>query len=394
MLLLKGGERPLRILCTREIQRSIKDSVHKLLSDQIEALGLAAFYDVQATTIKGANGTEFLFAGLQDHTVESIKSYEGVDIAWIEEAQSVSERSAEILIPTIRKPGSELWWTFNPTRTDDYVYQRFVVKGDVQAVVLTVNWRDNPWFPDVLETERVRLQAINDDLYRHVWEGECRSLAGLLFKRDWFKRYDRLPERLNLYIASDYAVSQDDGDYTEHGVWGLAEAGDLYAVDWWSGQTDPNTWIRAWLALVGRHKPLRAYEEKGVILRAVDAAIDKAMQEARTYVLREPLASAGNKTSRALGFAARAAAGTVWIPNTEWGDRLINQLCAFDGQDGHVDDMVDVCSLLARGLDSMVNASPAPAPKPEPPKPFTEAFWQARERMDKASEEEKQRYYR
>lgn len=367
MLLLMGGQRPLRILCTREVQKSLKDSSFKLLADQIETLGLGAFYDVQATTIKGRNGTEFLFAGLQDHTVESIKSYEGVDIAWVEEAQSVSARSAEILVPTIRKPGSEIWWTFNPTREDDYVYQRFVKGHDDQAIVLPVNYTENPWFPEVLDVERKRLQAINDDLYRHVWLGECRSAAGLLFKREWFKFYDRKPERLNVYMASDYAVTPEDGDFTEHGVWGIDEHGELYALDWWSGQTDPDTWVQAWLALVRRWNPLYAFEESGVILRAVDGAIKRSMQHSDTYVVRQPIASAGNKLSRALGFAARASAGTVWLPKSApWTERLVNQLCAFDGIDGHRDDMVDVCSLVARGLTKMADALPAPREAKKP----------------------------
>ena len=97
LLLIEGCRRPLRWLCTREIQKSIKDSVHKLLADQIAAMNLGAFYDVQATTIRAANGGEFLFAGLQDHTVESIKSFEGCDGAWIEEAHSVSKRSDSLL---------------------------------------------------------------------------------------------------------------------------------------------------------------------------------------------------------------------------------------------------------------------------------------------------------
>src|SRR5690606_5610826 len=225
------------------------------------------------------------------------------------------------------------------------------------------NWRDNPWFPAELEKERVKLQRINPDLYAHVWEGRCRSAAGLMFKRDWFRFYDALPSRLNLYIASDYAVTPDDGDWTEHGVWGLSDNGDLYAVDWWYGQTDPSEWIDAWIELIGRHKPLAAFEEKGVILRAVESAITKRMRETQTFVRRVPLASAGSKAERALGFAARASAGAVYLPRTPWAVRLLNQLCAFNGQDGRQDDGVDVCSLIGRGLDEMNNAS-----RPEQPK--------------------------
>jgi PBSX family phage terminase large subunit len=395
ILLARGVSEPIRWLCAREVQKSIKDSVHKLLADQAQAMGLGEFYEVQRDCIKGANGTEFLFAGLQDHTVDSIKSYEGCDGAWIEEAHSVSERSAEVLIPTIRKPGSELWWTYNPDQAEDYVHQRFVVRGDPNAVVVEINWRDNKWFPPELELERQQLKAINDDLYQHVWEGQCRSLAGLLFKRTWFKFYDALPEHLSVYMASDYAVSEDEGDFTEHGVAGLDENGELYLIDWYSDQAAPETWIDAAVAMVKRHKPQIWFEEKGVILRAVDAAITKRLRERGTWIMRESLASAGNKASRALGFAARASAGTVWLPrNAEWAVRLLNQLCAFNGEDGHVDDGVDVCSLLARGLDLMGDARvPAPT-KPTTIVPFSRAHIEGLDRIEQHDAAQKRRYYR
>lgn len=393
MLLVLGMKRRLRILCTREVQKSIRDSVHKLLTDKIAVMGLSGFYEVQRETIKGANGTEFLFSGLRDHTVDSIKSFEGVDICWVEEAHSVTERSALVLIPTIRADGSEIWWSYNPDQTDDYIHVK-AEHPDEDTLVVDINWRDNPWFPRVLDKERLALRALNEDLYDHVWEGKCRSIAGLVFKRHWFKRYDKLPERLSLYLSSDYAVSQDEGDWTEHGVWGLDEAGDLYAVDWWSGQTDPDTWIRAWTALIRRHHPLMAFEEKGVILRAVDSAINKSMREHDAFVHREALASAGNKAERALGFMARASAGTVWIPKTDWGDRLINQLCAFNGEGGRTDDMVDVCSLVGRGLNFMANARPAPAPKAPEIVPFTASWLEASDRRDQRDRAQREDYYR
>lgn len=350
-----AASKPMRVLCVREVQKSIKESSHRLLADTIAGMGLGGFYDVQQTTIKGLNGSEFAFAGLQDHTADSLKSYEGFDICWIEEAHTVSERSAQILIPTIRKPGSELWWTYNPENEDDFVHQ-LAENPDEHTLVVTINHRDNPWFPPELELERQKLQAINPDLYAHVWEGKCRSIGGIIFKREWFKFYDVLPSRLNHYIASDYAVTPDGGDSTEHGVWGLNDSGDLYAVDWWHGQTDPAEWIDQWLGLIGRYKPLAAFEEKGVILRAVEPAINRRMRETGTFVRRVPLASAGSKAERALGFAARASAGSVYLPRKPWATRLINQLCAFNGEDGRQDDAVDVCSLIARGLDYMANA--------------------------------------
>ncbi|WP_312321205.1 PBSX family phage terminase large subunit [Stenotrophomonas sp.] len=363
MLVTRGIIQPTRWLCCRETQKSTKESSHRLLADQIEALGLGRYYDVQERAIKGRPGTtaensEFAFVGLKEHTADSIKSYEGFDGAWIEEAHSVSERSAMVLTPTIRKPGSELWWSYNPEQDEDYVHQ-LAAMDDPDTLVVTINWRDNPWFPAELEKERVKLQRINADLYQHVWEGQCRSAAGLMFKRDWFQFYDVLPSRLNLYIASDYAVTPDGGDFTEHGVWGLASTGDLYAVDWWYGQTDPAEWIDAWIGLVAQHRPLAAFEEKGVILRAVESSITKRMRETQTFVNRIALASAGGKAERALGFAARASARTVYLPRTPWAIRLLNQLCAFNGEDGRQDDGADVCSLVGRGLDFMANASAA-----------------------------------
>lgn len=372
LLLLMASERKLRILCAREVQKSIKDSVYKLLADQIESMQMGEFYEVQTTTIKGANGSEFLFTGLRDHTSDSIKSYEGCDICWIEEAARVSAHSANILIPTIRKAGSELWWSYNPEQADDFVHSNIAKRED--SLVVDVGWHDNPWFPAELEAERLALKALNDDLYRHVWEGECRSAAGLLFKRAWFKFYDRLPERLSLYMASDYAVSEGEGDFTEHGIAGLDENGDMYLVDWYSDQASPETWIEAALTMIRRNKPKIWFEEKGVILRAVDAAITKRMRELETFVMRYPLASAGNKAERALGFAARASAGAVWLPKTAWAERLLNQLCAFTGEDGRTDDGVDVCSLLARGLDSMTNAPKPESARSREPVPFTKAW--------------------
>lgn len=173
-LLLQGAQTPLRVLCTREIQKSLADSVHKLLSDQIAAMGLSSFYEVQQTVIKGKNGTEFTFAGLQSHTVDSIKSYEGVDRVWVEEAHAVSKKSWQVLLPTIRKPGSEVWVTFNPQLDTDETYERFVTSPPPDCVSVLMNYTDNPWFPEVLENERKHAQdTLKPDVYAHIWEGRC-----------------------------------------------------------------------------------------------------------------------------------------------------------------------------------------------------------------------------
>jgi phage terminase large subunit len=156
------------------VQKSLADSVHKLLSDQIEAMGLSGFYEVQQTVIRGKNGTEFTFAGLQQHTVDSIKSYEGVDRVWVEEAHAVSKKSWDVLLPTIRKPGSEVWVTFNPQLESDETYKRFVTSPPPDCVAVLMNYTENPWFPQVLENERRHAQAtMKPEEYGHIWEGKC-----------------------------------------------------------------------------------------------------------------------------------------------------------------------------------------------------------------------------
>ncbi len=175
VLLMLGVEYRLRILCTREVQKSIKDSVHKLLKDQIQELKLGGEYQVLDTEIRGRNGTEFLFTGLADHTAESIKSFEGCDICWVEEARSVSKNSWDILIPTIRKDDSEIWISFNPELDTDETYVRFVVNPPPNTHVEFMNLTDNPWFPKVLEDERLHCQIVDPDSYPTIWEGKCRA---------------------------------------------------------------------------------------------------------------------------------------------------------------------------------------------------------------------------
>lgn len=184
-LLILGAQKPLRVLCARETQKSIADSVYKLLCDQIEALGLQDFYAVTKTNIVGLNGTEFTFAGIRQSSVADIKSYEGCDICWVEEAQLVSKHSWEILIPTIRKDGSEIWISFNPDLETDETYKRFVLTPPTESEVVKINWRDNPWFPDVLRQEMEDLKARDVDSYEHVYEGACKQVVeGAIYRTE------------------------------------------------------------------------------------------------------------------------------------------------------------------------------------------------------------------
>jgi phage terminase large subunit len=180
-LLTQGKQKPLRILCAREYQNSIKDSVHKLLSDQVLELGLQDFYRIEQAVIRGQNGTEFSFEGLKQNT-NRIKSYEGLDRCWVEEAKDVSKSSWEIIIPTIRRPESEIWVTFNPELDTDETYKRFVLHPPSDAIVRKMDWRENPWFPEVLRLEKDALKERDPDAYLNVWEGHCRvTLDGAIY---------------------------------------------------------------------------------------------------------------------------------------------------------------------------------------------------------------------
>ena len=183
-LLVKGAMATLRILCAREFQTSIRDSVHKLLCDQIELLGLSTFYEITQNSIRGKNGTEFFFVGLKNN-IANVKSVEGVDICWCEEAQTISRFSWNTLIPTIRKEDSEIWITFNPELETDETYQRFILNPPENSVVAKVNWSDNPWFPETLRLEKDSLRARDPEAYNTVWEGLCRqTVDGAIFAKE------------------------------------------------------------------------------------------------------------------------------------------------------------------------------------------------------------------
>lgn len=167
-----------RGLCCREVQKSLKESAHKLIADKIASHNLGKRFDVQETQIKTPGGGLIVFAGLQDHTSESIKSYEGFDVAWVEEAQTVSAKSLNLLRPTIRSPGSELWFSWNPRRKVDAVDMMFR-NGDLptDALVVRANWDNNQWFPDELEQERLDCYRQQPDQYEHIWNGDYVTVA-------------------------------------------------------------------------------------------------------------------------------------------------------------------------------------------------------------------------
>jgi len=184
-LLILGAQKPLRILCARETMDSIRESVHQLLTDQISNLGLDDFYKPLQSEIRGINGTEFVFAGLRKQTVGSLKSYEAIDICWVEEASVVSRRSLTILLPTIRKPGSEIWFSLNPDLDTDAVYQDFVINPPKGSFVCKISYHDNNWLSQESKDKIATLKERDPDTFHHVYEGATRStVEGAIYKAE------------------------------------------------------------------------------------------------------------------------------------------------------------------------------------------------------------------
>jgi phage terminase large subunit len=168
-------EEPLLVLCTREVQNSIGDSVHALLKNTIERLKVTSEFEIQNNAIYSKNGSVFKFKGLRTETIDGIKSFEGADICWVEEAHSVSEHSWSILIPTIRKKDSQFWIGFNPDMQDDPVYNRFVTNTVPSSYVQKVLYTENPDCPQVIKDEADYLRRVDYEAYAHIYLGEVRS---------------------------------------------------------------------------------------------------------------------------------------------------------------------------------------------------------------------------
>lgn len=252
-LLIKGTSEQVRVLCCREYQKSIKDSVLTLLSDQIERLGLGDHYKVLHNEIRGVNGTQFNFEGLSQN-VQGIKSYEGVDYVWVEEGNAVTKRSWDILIPTIRKPGSEIWVTFNPEFEDDYAYERWVMGDDPMATVVEIGWQDNPWFPDVLNEERIAHKMRDPETYDHVWEGKpLKWLEGAIYAKQLRKAFEE--ERITKVPhdpESKVFTAWDLGHTDDTAIWWFQViGGEIHIIDCYATSGgDPSEYVSQ---ILGKH---------------------------------------------------------------------------------------------------------------------------------------------
>lgn len=182
--------KPMRVVCIREIQESIRDSVRQLLVDKIKKLGIGHLFHVLDGEIRGANGSLIIFKGMQSYNAETIKSLEAYDIAWVEEAQTLSQRSLDMLRPTIRKSESEMWFSWNPRYKTDPVDKFFRSNPPAEAVSVMVNWRDNPWFPEVLAKDMARDFEVDQDKADSVWNGAYGSSEGAILSR-WVNEAER-----------------------------------------------------------------------------------------------------------------------------------------------------------------------------------------------------------
>lgn len=244
----------MRGVCVREIQKSLRESVKLLIEDKIRALGLADQFVVQQDVIRTPGGGLIVFQGMQDHTAESIKSLEGFDWAYVEEAQTLTERSLEMLRPTIRKPGSELLFSWNPRHASDPVDQ--LLRGmelPPDAIVVQANYSDNKFFPGVLEEERKFDYRNNPQRYDHIWRGAYEPQAvGAIWSRDVIhkSRVAEAPQLTRIVVAIDPAVSAEKGS-NETGIvaCGLGVDDRGYVLEDYSCIAAPEEWARRAITL-------------------------------------------------------------------------------------------------------------------------------------------------
>jgi len=224
-LVLLALLKKIRVGCFRELQNSIKESVHQVLREQIELLGYSKYFEVTEKAIRcPSTGSDFLFKGLRSNAAE-IKSTEGIDVGWVEEAQFVSKDSWQILTPTIRAEGSEIWVAFNPVDEEDPTYQRFVV-GDAppEMVRQEVGWQNNPFFNSTLNNDRLAMQRNDPDAYEHVWNGGCRIMSDAVIFRGKYivETFPPPPKLQRLYFGADFGFANDPATLVR--MWTTGEA--------------------------------------------------------------------------------------------------------------------------------------------------------------------------
>lgn len=309
-----------RGVCVREVQKDLDESAKQLIQDKIASFGLGPFFDCQRGKIVTPGGGVIIFEGMQDHNAESIKSLEGFDVAWVEEAQTLSLTSLTMLRPTLRKPGSELWFSWNPRRKKDAVDAFF--RGDERtnrAEVVKVNWQDNPWFPDELEEERLEDLELRPDQADHVWNGDYAKVTdGAYYARDLgeAKAKGRIgnvsPDPLMTYRAFwDIGGTGSKADACS--IWIAQFIGrEIRVLDYYEAQGQPLATHVAWLRENGYGKALMVLPHDGVKNDTVyDASYESSLKDAQFEVLVIPNQGKGAAKSRIE--CARRLFPSIWF---------------------------------------------------------------------------------
>lgn len=347
-LIFRAAEESLIILCTRELQKSIKDSVHRLLTTQIELLGLSDSFDWDKTHLTSKSGSEFLFYGLR-YNPDEIKSTEGVDICWLEEAQATKQESLDMLLPTIRKENSEIWVTYNPKNADDAINNMLVTEGRENAIVVHVNYDSNPWFPEVLRAEMNQLRRINPKLAERVWDGKIVELGGGdLFPSEKVNYIDKAPAINGKIVrAWDLAATEPsdenpDPDFTAGVKMGIDGKGRVIVLHADGGQLNANA-VRN---LVRKTAENDKAEGDGVITRIPQDPAQAGKEQAESYkrmlkghkVITKRVT--GDKETRAEPLSNEWQSGNVYLVRGAWNAAYTKTMNAFPTKGEH-DDYAD-----------------------------------------------------
>lgn len=358
-----------RIVCIREIQKSLKESAKLLLEDKIALFDLQRDFGITNDAIHTPGRGIVVFQGMQDHTAESIKSLEGFDIAWVEEAQTLSARSLELLRPTIRKPGSELWFSWNPRNASDPV--DLLLRGETpppNSAVVKANYTDNPWFPTELEDERAYDEKHKPDRYAHIWLGEYEPTAiGAIWDRQTLHAHRRaeVPDIDRIVVGVDPAISAESGS-DEHGiiVAGLGADQRGYVLDDYSMHGSPRQWADRAVAAYDR------YEADAIVIEINQGGdmVRHTLESVRPGLRIIEVRATRGKHVRAEPISALYSLGKVSHVGSF--PKLEDQMCQMtaagyegDGSPDRVDALVWVFTELFPQM-TVPKAAPAPSVQP------------------------------
>lgn len=363
-----------RAVCIREVQKSLKESAKRLIEDKIEALNCSGRFDVLNDSIKTPGGGVIVFQGMQDHTAESIKSLEGFNVAWVEEAQTLSARSLEMLRPTIRAPGSELWFSWNPRSASDPVDSFFRgLSPPDNAIIRKINYDQNRFFPAELEEERVYDRQHNPDRYAHIWLGEYEPMAvGAIWDRQTLHEHRRAeaPDLERILVAIDPAVSPESGS-NEHGiiVGGLGADRRGYVLADYTMKGAPRQWADRALAAYDRYEADAIVIERnqgGDMCRAV-------IEAARPGVRIIEVTATRGKHVRAEPISALYHLGRVSHVGTF--EELESQMCQMTAAGYEGEGSPDRCDALVWLMTELFPQVVAPKQQPMHAEPMGVGGW-------------------